>query len=94
MNLEFPTKGMAVISVIAAGFSLKQCAKLLDMTSDQVGILAAATRRRKHIPTPISEEIILKLESLIGKRAAGKHIKTTLSQKKRGSYKITIELPD
>lgn len=90
MELEFKTKGIAAISLIEAGFSLKQCAKALGMdTYKQVGVLAAATRRRGGIPTPISEDAINRLEDKIGIRAGRKNM---VGQGRGGDYSIILHI--
>jgi hypothetical protein len=90
MEIEFKTKGIAVISLIEAGFSLNQCAKALGMeTVKRVGILAAATRRRGNEPTPLTEEAISKLENKIGIRAGRK---SRAGQGRGGDYSITLHV--
>lgn len=84
MKLEFPSKGIALISLIEANFSLNQCIKILGMdTTKQASVLAAATRRRGHEPMEIPEDAVTKLEERFGLRAG----------KKQGKgYSFTIEL--
>ena len=90
MEIEFKTKGVAVISLIEVGFSLKQVAKALGMdTAKQVGVLAAASRRRGNEPILLSNEAISKLEDKIGIRA-GRISRT--GQGRYGDYSITLHV--
>ena len=92
MELVFASKGIAVISVLSAGFSSRQCAVLLEMTSKQVGILAAATRRRGHTPIKLDDSTVRSIESIVGTRGMKYQAPPSRIRKEPGKYQITIVL--
>lgn len=93
MELSFQSKGVAVISVMATGFSTRQCAKLFEMTEKQIGTIAAVTKRRKHQPEPITDDLIFAIEGIVGQRGRGKRVKReSRITKEPGTYRITINL--